>query len=45
MQYSGRAMVNCVNPIVRGIGEGKTMHTKCKRLMLCGGQAYDLSAE
>jgi hypothetical protein len=36
------AILNCVNPTVRGIGQGEAMHTKYKKLMLGGGQSYDV---
>jgi hypothetical protein len=38
-------ILNHVNPIIPGIGHGKAMHRKYKRLKLGGGQAYDRSAD
>jgi hypothetical protein len=35
---------NHVNPNIHGIGQGEARHRKYKRLKLCGGQAYDRSA-
>jgi hypothetical protein len=38
-------ILNHVNPIVRGIGQGEAMRRKYKRLKLGGDQAYDRSAD
>jgi hypothetical protein len=34
-------ILNHVYPNVRGIGQGEARHSKYKRLILDGGQAYD----
>jgi hypothetical protein len=38
-------ILNHQNPIVCGIGQGKAMHRKYKRLKLGSSQAYDRSAD
>jgi hypothetical protein len=38
-------ILNHVNPNVHGIGQGEARQRKCKMLKLCGGQAYDRSAD
>jgi hypothetical protein len=44
-RMQAEVVLNHRNPIVRGIGQGKAMHRKYKRLKLGGGQAYDCSAD
>jgi hypothetical protein len=39
------AILNHVNPNVRGTGQAEAMRRKYKRLKLGGGQAYDRSAD
>jgi hypothetical protein len=36
---------NHENEHVRGTGQGKAMHRKCRRLKLGGGQAYGRSSD
>jgi sulfatase maturation enzyme AslB (radical SAM superfamily) len=45
MQDTAELTINHVNPDVRGNEQEEAKRRKCKRLKLCGGQTYDISAD